>query len=160
MANDALVASRGKEKNDSEHQRPYELDEDALGTVSLADGGIYRIGRGKKYLYQSQWQGDPNVYFDTSDNSTSPTDAIYLWKFNIVDPYQITIQSKSTAYFDYYLSAKAGSLSDIRLRSPLSTAKDNKVWSFGLLNGTTSGTYQLIVTDRHFNRVDPGCGKT
>ena len=29
MANDALVASRGKEKNDSEHQRPYELDKDA-----------------------------------------------------------------------------------------------------------------------------------
>ncbi|MBR0265332.1 MAG: hypothetical protein IJQ60_15790 [Prevotella sp.] len=123
----------------------YELDETKLSTIGLSDGDIYNIKlSGNRYLYQNEWQGDPNTATETTAN---PKTAKYLWKFNIVDPYQITIQSKSTAYFNYFLSAKAGGLGDIRLRNPLSTAKNNKVWAFGLLNGNAENTYQLIVAD-------------
>ena len=130
----------------------YELDEDAFCTVSVEDGGIYCIKADENfYLQQTDWNGDPNTSF--TSNKTLPTSADYLWKFNIVDPYQITIQTKSAnsvgdygLLTDFYL-CKGNNYGDIRLRQDIAAAKATKVWSFGLLPGGTSGTYRIIVTD-------------
>ena len=122
----------------------YELDEEALTSFGVIDGGVCYIKFGNnKYLLQSVWNNNPN----TDSNATLAGDGKNLWKINIKDPYQITIQSKSTAYTDYYLSADSGKFPDIRLKSPLGTAKDNKVWAFGLIPGGVVNTYRLIVTD-------------
>lgn len=130
----------------------YELDEDALSTVGVQDGGVYRIkADGNYYLQQTDWKGDPNTAF--TSNNTLPTTEDYRWKFNIVDPYQITIQTKSKnsvgtygLLTDFYL-CKGDNYGDIRLRQDIATAKDTKVWSFGLLPGGTTGTYRIIITD-------------
>ena len=123
----------------------YELDEDAFSSVGLADGGIYNIKLAdNKYLYQNTWQGDPNTATETTSN---PTAEKYLWKLNITDPYQITIQSKSSDYTDYFLTAKGGAYADIRLRNTLSIAKENKVWAFALIPGGDANTYRLIIAD-------------
>jgi hypothetical protein len=128
----------------------YEFDEDALSMVNLIDGGTCKINfyDSNQFLQQTVYQGDPNTgSFALQENST------FYWKVNIKDPYQITIQSKSTNYSDWYLSADAGKFGDIRLRNPLGpegtagTAKKNYVWAFGLLPGSSTNTYRLIVTD-------------
>ncbi len=130
----------------------YEIDEDAFSTNNIYDGGIYRIkADGNYYLQQTEYNGDPNTSF-TSNNSL-PTTAAYCWRFNIVDPYQITIQTKSSnsvgsygLLTDFYL-CKGANYGDIRLRSDIETAKGTGAWSFALLPGGTSGTYRVIVTD-------------
>jgi len=130
----------------------YEIDEDAFNTINIHDGGVYRIKADDKYyLQQTVWNGDPNTSF-TSNNSL-PTTAAYCWRFNIVDPYQITIQTKSGntvgsygVLTDFYL-CKGGNFGDIRLRKDIATAKNTGVWAFALLHGGTSGTYRIIVTD-------------
>ena len=130
----------------------YEIDEEAFSTVNIYDGGVYRIkADGNYYLQQTNWQGDPNTSF--TSNNALPTTADYCWKFNIVDPYQITIQTKSGntvgsygKLTDFYL-CKGGNYGDIRLRKDIATAKDTKVWSYGLLPGGTEGTYRIIITD-------------
>ena len=130
----------------------YEIDEEAFSTVNIYDGGVYRIkADGNYYLQQTNWQGDPNTSF--TSNNALPTTADYCWKFNIVDPYQITIQTKSGntvgsygLLTDFYL-CKGGNYGDIRLRKDIATAKDTKVWSYGLLPGGTEGTYRIIITD-------------
>ena len=128
----------------------YELNEDEFSTVNLIDGGICKIkfDETDQYLQQTVYNNDPNTgSFALVENST------FYWKVNIKDPYQITIQSQSTTYPDWYLSADAGKFGDIRLRNPLGpegtngTAKKNKVWAFGLLPGGSVNTYRLIVTD-------------
>ena len=125
----------------------YELDEDAFSTVGLADGGIYNIKQGNNSLYQSMYQNvnNLNAYFKAFNGNDDPT--IYYWKFNIVDPYQITIQTKSASYEDYYLAGVENNFNDIRLKSSLSIAQSTKVWAFGLLPGGTTGTYRLVVAD-------------
>ena len=130
----------------------YELDEDAFSTVGVEDGGVYRIkADGNYYLQQTHYNNDPNTSF--TSNNTLPTTADYRWKFNIVDPYQITIQTKSNnnvgtygLLTDFYL-CKGGNYGDIRLRQDIATAKTTGVWSFGLLPGGTTGTYRIIITD-------------
>ncbi len=130
----------------------YEIDEDAFNTINIHDGGVYRIKADDNYyLQQTDWKGDPNTSF-TSNNSL-PTTAAYCWRFNIVDPYQITIQTKSGntvgsygVLTDFYL-CKGGNFGDIRLRKDIATAKNTGVWAFALLPGGTSGTYRIIVTD-------------
>ena len=124
----------------------YELDETALSGFIVNDGDECHIKFGNnKYLYQSAWEGDPNTASAViADPTTTPE---YCWKINIKDPYQVTIQSKSSSYKDYYLSAKNGAFPDIRLRNPLSNAKKNKVWAFGLIPGVADDTFRLIVTD-------------
>ena len=124
----------------------YELDATALSNFIVNDGDVCNIKfNNSKYLYQSAWEGDPNTASAViADPTTTPE---YCWKINIKDPYQVTIQSKSSSYKDYYLSAKNGAFPDIRLRNPLSNAKTNKVWAFGLIPGATDGTYRLIVAD-------------
>ena len=123
----------------------YELDESALTNFGVIDGSecYIKFAGNNKYLRQSDWKGDPN----TDSDATLAGDGKNLWKVNIKDPYQITIQSKSTAFPNYYLSTDAGKFPDIRLKNPLSTAKTNKVWAFGLLPGVADDTYRLIVTD-------------
>ena len=125
----------------------YELDATALSNFIVNDGDVCNIkfNNDNRYLYQSQWEGDPNTASAVIENPTTTPE--YRWKINIKDPYQVTIQSKSTNYLDYYLSSKNGSYSDIRLRNPLNTAKSNKVWAFGLLPGGVTDTYRLVVTD-------------
>jgi hypothetical protein len=124
----------------------YELDATALSDFIVNDGDICYIKFGNnKYLRQSDWKGDPN----TDSDATLAENGRNLWKINIKDPYQITIQSKSTAYTDFYLSTDNGKFPDIRLKSPLGTAKNNKVWAFGLLPGGVDNTYRLIVTDAY-----------
>ena len=133
----------------------YDFDEAALTTVGLADGGIYNIKLAdNKYLYQNTWQGDPNTATETTND---PTAAKYLWKLNIIDPYQITIQSKSSSYTDYFLTAKVGAYADIRLRNTLSTAKENKVWAFALIPGGTANTYRLIIADGYTYAAGVDC---
>ena len=124
----------------------YELDETALSNFIVNDGDVCNIKfNNSKYLYQSAWEGDPNTASAViADPTTTPE---YCWKINIKDPYQVTIQSKSSSYKDYYLSAKNGAFPDIRLRNPLSNAKANKVWAFGLIPGVADDTYRLIVAD-------------
>ena len=123
----------------------YEFNEAALSAVNLIDGGICKIkfDETNQYLKQTVYDNQPNTgSFALQENST------FYWKVNIKDPYQITIQSQSTAYLDYYLSADAGKFGDIRLKNGLGTAKNNKVWAFGLLPGSES-TYRLVVTDAY-----------
>ena len=133
----------------------YEFNEAALTTVGLADGGIYNIKLAdNKYLYQNTWQGDPNTATETTSD---PTAAKYLWKLNIIDPYQITIQSKSSSYTDYFLTAKVGAYADIRLRNTLSTAKENKVWAFALIPGGAANTYRLIIADGYTYAAGVDC---
>ena len=122
----------------------YELDEEALTSFGVIDGGVCYIKFGNnKYLRQNDWKGDPN----TDSDATLAENGRNLWKINIKDPYQITIQSKSTAFPDYYLSTDNGKFPDIRLKNPLSTAKTNKVWALALLPGDAANTYRLIVAD-------------
>lgn len=132
----------------------YELDEDAFNTVSVENGGIYRIKfpNGNYYLQQSTWYNNSTKQTEintTSTNISNPTTNDYLWKFNIVDPYQITIQSQSTSYLDYYLSCKTGKtdFADIRLQPTLTEAQATKAWAFSLLPGGSSNTYRLVVAD-------------
>ena len=127
----------------------YELDEDAFSTVSVENGGIYRIKfPNNKYLRQTKFNSEINT---DSQDGTYPTESEYLWKFNIVDPYQITIQSQSQSsnYLGYYLSSKTNKtdFADIRLQPTLTAAQATKAWAFSLIPGGTSGTYRLIVTD-------------
>ena len=136
----------------------YELDKDKFREVGVYNRGIYKIRFPKynnKYYYlrQSTWYNDKTketeINTDSNADESDPTSPEYLWKFNIVDPYQITIQSQSTDYLNHYLSSKTGNntFSDIRLQPTLGNAKGTKAWAFSLLNGGTSGTYRLIVTD-------------
>ncbi len=124
----------------------YEMNEDAFSTVGLKDGGIYNIKQGNLYMYQSMYQNvnNLNAYFQTTND---PTGSIYLWKFNIKDPYQVTIQTKSTSYDNYYLAGEENNFNNIRLKSSLAIAQSTKVWTFGLLSGGTAGTYRLVVSD-------------
>ena len=124
----------------------YEMDEDAFGTVGLKDGGIYNIKQGNLFMYQSMYQNvnNLNAYFQSTND---PTGSIYLWKFNIKDPYQITIQTKSTSYDNYYLAGEANNFNNIRLKTTLAIAQSTKVWTFGLLPGGAAGTYRLVVAD-------------
>lgn len=128
----------------------YELDEDAFSTVSVEDGGIYRIKfPNDYYLKQTMYQTDVNT--NPVKNPTA-SETEFLWKFNIIDPYQITVQSQShntTANcFNFFLcSSASGNFDDIRFKETLSEAKTTKIWAFGMLNGGTSGTYRLVVTD-------------
>lgn len=130
----------------------YEIDEAAFNTINIHDGGIYRIkADGNFYLQQTHYNNDPNTSF-TSNNSL-PTSADYCWRFNIIDPYQITIQTKSGnsvgnygKLTDFYL-CKGNNYGDIRLRKDIAAAKNTGVWSFAILPGGTEGTYRIIVTD-------------
>ena len=124
----------------------YELNKEAFSIVGLKDGGIYNIKQGNLYMYQSMYQNvnNLNAYFQST---ADPTGAIYLWKFNIKDPYQVTIQTKSTSYDNYYLAGEENNLNNIRLKSSLAIAQSTKVWTFGLLPGGADGTYRLVVAD-------------
>ena len=125
----------------------YELDEAAFNTVGVENGGIYRIKFSNNfYLQQSMYNNEINT---ASQSVSNPTASEYLWKFNIVDPYQITIQSQSNSYPNYYLSNKTNNnnFADIRLQSTLAAAQATKAWAFSLIPGGTSGTYRLIVAD-------------
>ena len=125
----------------------YELDEDAFSTVSVENGGIYRIKfPNGYYLRQDTYGSEINT---SSSDVSNPTASEYLWKFNIVDPYQITIQSLSDDYPNFYLSTKTGdtNFANIRLQPTLKAAKGRKVWAFSLIPGGLDGTYRLIVTD-------------
>ena len=136
----------------------YELDEAAFNAVGVFDGGIYRIKfPNDYYLKQTTYNSDINTN-PVKNPGASETE--FLWKFNIIDPYQITVQSQShnaTANcFDYFLSSSNGpNLDDIRLKQTLTAAKNTKVWAFGLLNGGTPGTYRLVVADG-FNGATQG----
>ena len=128
----------------------YELDDSKFSTV-IRDGGIYRIKfPNNYYLHQSKYNAEINT---ASSNVSNPTSSEYFWRFNIVDPYQITVQSQSqsqsASYLNYYLSSKTGKtdFADIRLQQTLAAAKATKAWAFSLLPGGASGKYRLIVTD-------------
>jgi len=137
--------SVGDEVSDNAHVYvTYELEENNISNVGLYNGGICRIKfPDGYYLKQTVWQNE----YNTGSENTNSTESIYLWKFNIIDPYQITVQSQSQNCFDYYLCSKNGNFGDIRLKATLSEARETKVWVFGLLNGGTDGTYRLVVTD-------------
>ena len=129
----------------------YEFNENALSTVGLYDGGVCRIKfPDGYYLKQSFWMNGNTKELNTASANSNTNTSEFFWKFNIIDPYQITVQSQSQSEdncFDYYLCSKGGNFGDIRLNATLSGARDTKVWVFGLLNGGTSGTYRLVVTD-------------
>ena len=145
--NSSPTLSEGEEMaSDADIYVTYEFDETALTSFGVIDGGVCYIKfSNNKYLRQSVFNSQPN----TDSDATLAEDGKNLWKINIKDPYQITIQSKSTAYTDFYLSTDNGKFPDIRLKSSLSTAKNNKVWALGLLRGGAPNTYRLIVTDAY-----------
>ena len=137
----------------------YEFNEDALSTVGLYDGGVCRIKfPDNYYLKQSYWMNGNTKELNTASDNNNTNTSEFLWKFNIVDPYQITLQSQSQSddnCFDYYLCSKLkngiGNFGDIRLNETISGAKATDVWVFGLLNGGTEDTYRLVVTDGFIN---------
>ena len=126
----------------------YELDKDKFREVGIYNRGIYRIKfPNDYYLKQTMYNTDVNT--NPVKNPTA-SETEFLWKFNIIDPYQITVQSQSqntsANCFNYFLcTSNTSNFDDIRLKT-LSDAKGTKVWAFGLLNGGT-GTYRLVVTD-------------
>lgn len=126
----------------------YELDKDKFREVGIYNRGIYKIMfPDNYYLKQDKYQTEINT-----SSATNPTTSVFLWKFNIIDPYQITVQSQSTTCLNWYLCSKlnnqgVGNFGDIRLNETISGAKATDVWVFGLLNGVASGTYRLVVTD-------------
>ncbi len=128
----------------------YELDEDAFSTVGVFDGGIFRIKfPNDYYLKQTMYNTDVNT---NPVKNPGASESEFLWKFNIIDPYQITVQSQShntTANcFNYFLSCSdVSNFDDTRLKATLTAAKNTKVWAFGLLNGETLGTYRLVIAD-------------
>ena len=128
----------------------YVLDEAAFNAVGVFDGGIYRIKfPNDYYLKQTTYNSDINTN-PVKNPGASETE--FLWKFNIIDPYQITVQSQShntTANcFNYFLSCSdVSNFDDTRLKATLTAAKNTKVWAFGLLNGETLGTYRLVIAD-------------
>ncbi len=135
----------------------YELNEDGLTTV-INDGDEVNIKLYNEeynedlYHVQDTWSNNVNTDFYASTNTNKLPEGKYslnaVWHFNIVDPYQITIQTKSSTYDGYYLAA-GNNFGDIRLYKPLSKAKGTgkKVWAFAILPGDNTGTYRLIVTD-------------
>ena len=148
------------EMSDGDHVYvTYELDKEKFREVGIYNRGIYKIrfpnknGNNYYYLRQSTWYNDKTketeINTDSNADESDPNSPKFLWKFNIVDPYQITIQSQSTDYLNHYLSSKTNNttFSDIRLQPTLGNAKGTKAWAFSLLNGGADGTYRLIVTD-------------
>ena len=127
----------------------YELDEDKFREVGIYNRGIYKIKfPNDYYLMQDTWNNNGTIEVNTNPGTDPTTNTNkYLWKFNIIDPYQITVQSLSDSYQDWYLCSKGGNFGDIRLNETISGAKATSVWVFGLLNGGTTDTYRLVVTD-------------
>ena len=147
-----LVEGTSTLSDDAHVYVTYELDKDKFREVGIYNRGIYRIKfPNDYYLKQTMWETDVNT--NPVKNPTA-SETEFLWKFNIIDPYQITVQSQShnTAAncFNFFLcssySNKGPNFDDIRLKETLTDAKNTKVWAFGLLNGET-GTYRLVVTD-------------
>ena len=125
----------------------YELDEDKFREIGIYNRGIYKIKfPNDYYLMQDTWNNSGTIEVNTNP-ANNPTTPAFQWKFNIIDPYQITVQSQSDSYKNWYLCSKGGNFGDTRLNVSISGAKDTKVWVFGLLNGETEGTYRVIVTD-------------
>ena len=125
----------------------YELDKDKFREVGIYNRGIYKIKfPNDYYLMQDTWNNSGTIEVNTNP-AYNPTTSKFLWKFNIIDPYQITVQSQSDSYKNWYLCSKGGNFGDIRLNETISGAKATSVWVFGLLNGETEGTYRVIVTD-------------
>ena len=128
----------------------YELDEAAFSTLGVFDGGIFRIKfPNDYYLKQTMYNTDVNT---NPVKNPGPSESEFLWKFNIIDPYQITVQSQSknadANCLNFFLCSSAnGNFDDTRLKGTLSQAQSTKIWAFGMLNGGTSGTYRLVVTD-------------
>ena len=138
----------------------YELDKDKFREVGIYNKGIYRIKfPNDYYLKQTMYNTDVNT--NPVKNPTA-SETEFLWKFNIIDPYQITVQSQSqntsANCFNYFLCTSNNSnFDDIRLKT-FSDAKNTKVWAFGLLNGGT-GTYRLVVTDGFNGGGNPITGR-
>ena len=128
----------------------YRIDAAAAASASLESGWKYNIQRydNSQYVIQSTYNGDPNV---GSESTETPTDGKYVWTMNIADPYQITLQTNSSSYNNYFLSMQSGAsnFGNVRLANGLSTAKSRNVWAFALLNGDHSGTYKIIVADNY-----------
>lgn len=138
----------------------YELDKDKFREIGIYNRGIYKIKfPDNYYLKQTYWDDGGKIPKEINTGSaTNPTTSEFLWKFNVIDPYQITVQSQSQSSdncFNYYLCSKlkngVGNFGDIRLNATISGAKTTDVWVFGLLNGGASGTYRLVVTDGFIN---------
>lgn len=132
----------------------YELDKDKFREVGIYNRGIYKIKfPDNYYLKQTTWYNSTTKQTEVNTGSAEdPATYEFLWKFNIIDPYQITVQSQSGSYLNWYLCSKlnsngVGNFGDIRLNATISGALATDVWVFGLLNGGTSDTYRLVVTD-------------
>lgn len=81
----------------------------------------------------------------------------FVWRLNMEDPYQMTIQTLRTDakhnYYNWYLSgskADVNGLLNLRVVKDLATAKSRKLWSFAILPGDAAGAYKFVVAN---NRV-------
>lgn len=109
----------------------------------------------------------PNIRKIYTDNSNALKTGRFIWRFNIEDPYQITIQTMRDdnthqSYYERYLTSREKWTNDKGFRDtrvlPWSTIKaENRVWCYAILPGNEDGNtkylpsgavkYKIIITD-------------
>ena len=80
----------------------------------------------------------------------------FIWRLNMDDPYQITVQTlrddEKRPYFGRYLTARekwsgGNGFKDSRLKTWDIIQIDKRIWAFAIVPGNTEGSYKLLVAD-------------
>lgn len=154
----------------------YTFEPANASRIGLTDGALYNIrrvgdaaktGGSTSYLVQDNYSTDICAYFSAGNKASLYTGeqslrtGRFMWKLNVKDPYQLTIQTQRADdknYADWYLSATGAGdgFKNIRQVQTLATAQKNKVWAYGIVPGDADGAYKLIVCDNATGLVSAG----